>query len=65
MLKVFSRDHSFIYYYYGRNNSLMGIIFPIIIGSVLVAGFYYLTSTSGPGNITFRELDRLITSGYN
>jgi hypothetical protein len=40
-------------------------IFPIIIGLLLVAGFYYLTSTSGLDDKTFRELDQLITSEHN
>jgi reverse gyrase len=40
-------------------------IFPIVIVLLLIAGFYYLATTSGPGDITFRELDRFITSEYN
>lgn len=40
-------------------------IFPIIIGLLLVAGFYYLASTSGLDDKTFRELDLLITSEHN
>ena len=48
-----------------RNNSLVRKIFPIIIGLLLVAGFYYLASTSGLDNNTFRELDLLITSEHN
>lgn len=40
-------------------------IFPVIIGLILVAGFYYLTSTSGLDDKTFRELDLLITSEHN
>ncbi len=39
--------------------------FPIIIGLILVAGFYYLASTSGLDDNTFRELDLLITSEHN
>ena len=48
-----------------RNNSLVRKIFPIIIGLLLVVGFYYLASTSGLDNNTFRELDLLITSEHN
>jgi len=40
-------------------------IFPIIIGFLLVAGFYFLSSTSGLYDTTFRELDQLITSEHN
>jgi len=40
-------------------------IFPIIIGLLLVAGFYYLASTSGLDDKTYRELDLLITSEHN
>lgn len=40
-------------------------IFPLIIGLLLIAGFYYLVSTSGVSDKTFRELDQLITSDYN
>lgn len=39
--------------------------FPIIIGLLLVAGFYYLASTSGLDDKTFRKLDQLITSEHN
>jgi hypothetical protein len=40
-------------------------IFPIIIGLLLVAGFYFLVSIPGLDDKTFRELDQLITSEHN
>ena len=40
-------------------------IFPIIIGLLLVAGFYYLASISGLDDKTYRELDLLIASEHN
>lgn len=40
-------------------------IFPVIIGLLLVAGFYYLVSISGLDDKTFRELDLLIISEHN
>ena len=39
-------------------------IFPIIVGLLLIFGFYYLASTSGPGDKVYRELDQLIKSDY-
>lgn len=39
-------------------------IFPIIVGLLLIFGFYYLASTSGPGDKIYRELDQLINSEY-
>ena len=40
-------------------------IFPIVIVLLFVSGFYYLVSTSGLDDRTFRELDQLITSEHN
>jgi hypothetical protein len=39
--------------------------FPIIIGLLVIAGLYYLVSTSGLDDKTFRELDLLITIEHN
>ncbi len=40
-------------------------IFSIIVGLLLVAGFYFLASTSGFDDKTYRELDQIITSEHN
>lgn len=40
-------------------------IFPIIIGLLLIVGFYYLPSTPGLDDKSFRELDQLIIAEYS
>ncbi len=40
-------------------------IFPVVTGFILIAGIYYLASTSEPDDKTYRKLDRLIITEYN
>ena len=40
-------------------------ILPLIVGLLLVAGFYFLASTLGFDDKTYRELDQIITSEHN
>jgi hypothetical protein len=40
-------------------------IIPVATGLILIAGFYYLVSTSEPDDKTYRQLDQLIITEYN
>ena len=39
--------------------------FPIIIGIILIIGFYYLTTVSRPADNTCRSIDQMILSEFN
>ena len=40
-------------------------IFPLTAGLILIAGFYYVVSTSEPDDKSYRKLDQLIIKEYN